>query len=266
MAIPALVKNLDDVREALRSEYAKGDGSDARPDAEQYYLDVTPSDGWALENTSGLLKTVSKLRGEVRTLKQEAKAWEGLSPDDARDALESRDAGAQTATEAMQKKLENQRKQLVDAHESEKSGLRKEIAELEEAINVALIDSTATAALNGKGSVELLLPIVRRSAKVVKLDSGHRVTRYYDGEGNEMLSRRPGANGAPMETPEFLETLRVNAAFAPAFTGSGPAGGGTPGKGEGRSEPGTGHAKIDPALPPGERLKRFRAQQRAGEG
>jgi len=269
MALPALITKLEDVAEGFRGEYVKGDGSDARPDADKYYLDVKPTDGITLEDTSGLRNTIGKLRGEVRTLKRDAEAFKGLDAEAARDALArlgeiEKEGGT---SEDVQKKLEALKKQLGDVHAQEKRSLEAERAEIEEALSKALIDAAVTEAVGGKGSVKLLLPAVRGRVRVVKTEAGDRVARVYDGEGNELISRKPGSNGVPMDVAEYVESLRSDADYARAFDGSGPSGGGTSGMGEERQK-GTGagrETKPPISTNPVERLKRARREQEETE-
>lgn len=267
MALPAFVADLKDAPEGSRGEYVKGDGSDARPDADRFYLDVNSTDGFTLEDTSGLRSAIGRLRGEIRDLKRDAKGFDGLDPEKARDALErieELEKGGKGDEEAVKQRLESLRRQLVEAHQQEVSTLQSENGELGEALNGALIDTTVTAALNGKGSVDLLLPVVRRNVRVMQDDSGSRVARVFDKEGNELISRKAGSNGAPMDVGEYVESLRSDARYAPAFDGSGPAGGGTPGMGEGHQKGGK-TPPIDPSLPPTERLKMARRLGKTAE-
>ena len=229
MALSALVDSLDAIPEAIRGEYARGDGSAQRPDTAKFYLDVTPVGGFSLEDKTGLLKTVETLRGVEKDLKGNLKAFDGLDAAAARDALaklEGIEANGGGDTQAIEARLENLRAQLTGTFSTEKETWASERAGLEGQLSKVLIDATVRAALDGKGSADLLLPIIRESVRMVKDDGGGLVARVYDSKGNELASRRAENNGLPMEISEHIESIRLDERFARAFDGSGPAGSG----------------------------------------
>ena len=266
MALQALINSLDSVAESLRGEYVKGNGTAARPDADKFYLDVTPVGSVSLEDKSGLLQTIQDLRAVEKTLKGQLQGFDGLDAATARDALkqlEDIEANGGGDEKAMKAKLESLRTQLSDAFSEKERAWGQERNELDSELSRVLIDACVMRALDGKGSQALLTPIVRQSVRVVKDDTGKRVARVFDASGNELVSRRTENNGLPMDVTEFVESLRSDERYARAFDGSGPTGSGEPRTGSQTETQSKGgqiqDARTNPSSP-AERLKAARAQ------
>jgi hypothetical protein len=250
MALAAKIDSLEAVAEAVRGEYIAGDGSPSRPDSGAFYLDVTAVGSLALEDTAGLKATIQKLRKIEKDATASLKAFEGLDAGEARDALarkgEFEAAGSKGPD--VEARLESQKRQLTEMHANELKAWGVERGELEAGISDSLIDSYVSKAIGGKGSVELLLPVVKRSVRVVKDENGKRVARVFGSDGVELISQRTDANGAYMGVEEHVESLRSDSRYAPAFHGSGPSGGGEPGTGS-HQQIGTQNNGRSPSVP-----------------
>lgn len=71
MALLPFVRDINQVPEAFRGEY--------RQDAQGVWrLDVTPTEGYALENISGLRTALDTERGKVAKMGERLKGWDGL--------------------------------------------------------------------------------------------------------------------------------------------------------------------------------------------
>lgn len=79
MPLNAVVADINSVDETVRGFYKETDG--------KYVLDVAASDGFALENVSGLKTAVSKERKRADDAEANLKAYEGLDATAARNAL-----------------------------------------------------------------------------------------------------------------------------------------------------------------------------------
>lgn len=232
-----------------QSEYKLQDGG-------FYLLDVESVDGFALEDVSGLRKALETERANARTFKAKAEAFGDADPAkvkaDLAELEKLRTSGNDDAkTTSRIKQLEAQltekfEKQLTD----EKTLSKALLDQLEE----ALVVSVATQAISSaKGSTKLLLPEVRRNVKMVKGPDGKYVAKVIDPKtGVERITQKQNASG-DMPIDEFVLSLKNDQEYARAFDGSGASGTGAGGSGNRGGNGGGG--RIDPNLPPAERLR-----------
>jgi len=97
--------------------------------------------------------------------------------------------------------------------------LRRENEALRRQARAQHLEREARAAIEkAGGNVALLLPAIRAVAEVDGDDERLRIT-LHDERGDELLTRRAGS-AAPMGLSEYLEQLRTQDAFAPAFARS----------------------------------------------
>jgi hypothetical protein len=267
MALPALTDSLEALPEPIRGEYARGDGSAQRPDTAKFYLDVTPVGGFSLEDKSGLIATLEARKAEGKSMKDTLKAFEGLDAQAARNALARiEELEASGGGEAVDARLESLRTQLTGTFSAEKETWGGEKAALESQLSKVLIDDRIRRALEGKGSADLLLPVLRESIRMVKDDTGELVARVYDSKGNELVSRRAENNGLPMEISEHVESVRLDERYARAFDGSGPAGSGGAGTAHQAGTQNQGGQHLNPPEKPSSPAERIeRARQNAAQ-
>lgn len=219
MAIDSFVETLDNVPEALQTEYKQVEGG--------YQLDVNPVNGLALENVEGLKSALGKERNNVSSLTKDLnklkKEFDGVDPmeligtkaqfEDLQkkyDELmainpESKadEIAAQKVKDAIAKKQKEWEKKFnedVGERDSRITGLTSQLQDL-------MIKSTAVKALaeNGAGdSVDLLLPHVLKSTKLSEQD-GKITVEVVDSEGNPRV-RSDGRNMSIEDLmPEFKE-------------------------------------------------------------
>lgn len=78
--LKAIVTDLNSIDEAHRGFYVAKDG--------KFFLNVTPVDGFQLDNTTGLKTALGAERNSVAVLKEQLKPYEGLDATAARTAIE----------------------------------------------------------------------------------------------------------------------------------------------------------------------------------
>ena len=78
--LKAIVNNLEEIDEAHRGFYVQKDG--------KFFLNVTPVDGFQLDNTTGLKTALGAERNNVAVLTEQLKPYQGLDVTAARTALE----------------------------------------------------------------------------------------------------------------------------------------------------------------------------------
>ena len=219
--LKAVVEKIEDAPETVRSFYkAREDG--------KFVLAVEESDGYALENISGLKSALGKERSTREQLERDVVRFKDIDPDKAREALEKWAEfqaidPAKEADKIANTKFEAARDQLVKSHEAALKPVTDRNAKLEAAVDGLTRKQTATLAIaEAKGAVELLLPHVLKHTKVKETDDGEFETEVVDAAG----ALRFNAKGEPMTVRELVAEMRGSEAFARAFDGDGQSGSG----------------------------------------
>src|SRR5690606_7665516 len=122
-------------------------------------------------------------------------------------------------------------------HATQLSNVAKERDALVGQIENLLVDQTAITALSKhklvEGGVDLIMPHVKKSIKVVKDDKGNHASRVIGPDGQERISMKQGSTD-PMTVDELIESMSKTKPFTVAFAGSGASGsegaGGMPGQ------------------------------------
>lgn len=218
MALKAVLEQAayDALSDVLKAEYKEVNG--------KFTLDVVSVDGLTLENTKGLKDALTKERGNVNTLREQLKKFEGIEDIDelktAKEKLEAlKDA---TPKDKLEQMLKDREQSIRTAFGKEKDTLLKERDELTKQLESILVDQAATAAIVAqKGKATILLPHVKQQLKVRRLDDGRRVTEVVDGNGNPRVG---DANGNPMTVDQLVAEFRTHADFGVAFEASGNSG------------------------------------------
>lgn len=204
------IAKLDDVAEPLRELYVERDG--------KLELDV---DG--VPEMRAALKTANHEAANLRT------KYKGIEPEEVETLKQQLgELQAKSGPEA----IESIKQQLLTAHGKEKAKLETRLAKLTSALERALVEGVAVAAIAAaKGSTQLLLPHVKQRVKMIEKDDGTFEAQVVDEKGNA----RVRDDGSPMQIPQLIEELRSNEEFGRAFEGKGSAGSGMGGGGGGRA-------------------------------
>lgn len=233
MPLKAMVPSLEGIAADLHKEYKQ---ITEGPHAGKFILDVIPEAGFAVEDVTGLKKTVQTLRNEKDSLAALIKKFEGLDAEAARTALEKvKEWGDMTPEQKAQELLKNKEAQLAAKFKQQEDTLKNErdgaIKQLDQNIRIAAL----TGAIAGKkGNADLLLPHVLSQTRMKRLDTGQFAVEVVDGEGNPRIS--PSGSGTDMMTiPQLIDEMAGK--FPSAFEGSGVSGSGAAGGGSGSGTP-----------------------------
>lgn len=231
MKIAAFLESLDGVEDAeLKSQYQKVDGGfvfmpdglsgdKARP---HYDKIVAPELHGALEKE----RDVRRLRGE----KLDEWTRLGMEPADVEKIIVKHKATLEKgAKEGDQSKVE----EMKEIHQKEKKAWEARERELEGEVETYTTQKEMNDAIEAaKGSKTLLLPHLEKYVKRV-VENGKKVVRVLKEDGSVRLG---DAEGTPMTPRQFVESLKENEAFKPAFSVDVPEGAGTP-RGAGATTP-----------------------------
>lgn len=232
--LKAVVKDINELDESLRGFYVQKDG--------KFLLNVTPTEGFELDNVTGLKTALGAERNSVAVLKEQLKPYEGLDVNAARTAIERISAfgditpeAAKTAVETAQRlsaldpekqaeqiantKLETIKGQLSAQYGLKETELTTKLKGLEEANaslvgqlkkikGESLIQSEVTKANpldDARDAVELLVgKFVRTSLK-----DGEVVTEVIDTNGNPRIK---DVNGTPFTVADLVAEIREKSA------------------------------------------------------
>jgi hypothetical protein len=221
MPLRATLTSLDGIDPSLVEHY--------RQDGDKFVLDVEPSEGFALENITGLKSALQSERGRVRELEQSVKKFDGIDPQAALDALGKLDQiDNWSPDEKMSERMKSREAEISKKFTAEVDAAKAQADKMRSELEKQLIhNATVDALRNHGGNVDLLLPHVKGQARLEESENGYRVVVVGD-NGEARVSMKSGSVDN-MTIDELVETMRVNDSFAPAFSGSGASGGGSTG-------------------------------------
>lgn len=214
----------------VQSHYTEKDG--------KFFLDVTSVGALELSDTTNIKRALATERTKSKTAETALSTFEGLDPDEARDALtkvaemDGWDIDEKTAQhkehleKTIKAKYDADSAKLVAKHNATAETASKTNQQLVGQLEGALVDSAATMAIgDAKGSIDLLLPLVRSSTRMKQDESGKFVVEVVDADGTARLSTKAG-NIDPMTIAEFVASLRDDERYAQAFRGTESSGSG----------------------------------------
>jgi hypothetical protein len=232
--LKAVVKDLNELDEGLRGYYVQKDG--------QFFLNVTPVDGYQIDNTQGLKTALGAERNSVAVLKEQLKPYEGLDVAAARTALERvslfgdiTPEAAKTAVETAARltaldpekqaeQIANTKLETIKGQLSAQYGLKETewttkvkgledtnaslVGQLKKIKGESLIQSEVAKANpldDARDAVELLVgKFVRTSLK-----DGEVITEVIDTNGNPRIK---DVNGTPFTVADLVNEIREKSA------------------------------------------------------
>lgn len=252
-----ILASLDGLTDEFKKEYKEGEDG-------KFYLIVTPSDGWAFEDVSGLKSALGAEKKAKSDALTSLKAFKDIDPEAAREALSKVDEMVGwTPEQKVTEKMESMKKQLTA--ESAKMMLAKDekLKKYEQEFEKLLITSVATTAIaNKKAKVKGLMPHVKAATRMRISESGIPTVEVVDEAGNPRVG---DAAGNLMTVEQLVDEFEKDDELKGLFPGSGASGSGAGGGAPGGGTPPPGSSKIDPTLPPAERLKIARRQKAENE-
>lgn len=230
MPLKSIIAKLEDAPENVRSLYRAGT---AQEDAEgKFVLDVEPVEGFALENVEGLKSALASERSEHVQSKQKLKAFEGIDPTKAKDAIAKvEELGTldpkKDVDRLVDEKVQAQLTQVNERHQGETTKLTKRIESRDALLRRTLVEDAAIKAVTAeKGDPDLLLPHVLPS---IQLDleedeeSGDikPKIKVIDAKGNIRIGDSQGGN---MTIDQLVGEMKKHEKFSRLFEGSGHTG------------------------------------------
>lgn len=197
------VADLNQVDEAVRSFYVEKDG--------KFVLNVTPTDGWALEDVEGLKTALGRERQAREKLEGQVKSYEGIDPETAKKNAQkverySKFDPEKEADRIAEEKYRSREEQLVSKHSQTVKKLEEALDKRTAQLRKTLVESAI------KSEVAKLNPI---DAEAVELIAARSVVlKDVDGEFHiEVVDERGNprikdVHGNPMDIPSYLQELR----------------------------------------------------------
>jgi hypothetical protein len=232
--LKAVVKDINELDEGLRGYYVQKDG--------KFFLNVTPTEGFELDNVTGLKTALGAERNSVAVLKEQLKPYEGLDVTAARTAIERIGAFGEITPEAAKTAVEtaarltaldpekqaeqiaNTKLETIKGQLSAQYGLKETewstkvksledtnaslVGQLKKIKGESLIQSEVAKANpldDARDAVELLVgKFVRTSLK-----DGEVVTEVIDTNGNPRIK---DVNGTPFTVADLVAEIREKSA------------------------------------------------------
>ena len=253
MALAAIIKEetYNGLSDQLKPEYKKQeDGT--------YLLDVTPIDGFALEDVKGLKSSLGAARSERDAAQAQLRNFGDLDPNKAREALKKiEDMAKWEPEEKVKEQIEAIKAQLTDKHKTELDKKHEELANLTKQLEQVMIDELATKEIVAQGGIKtsptVLLPYIRGITRMRQVD-GKFVSEVVGADGNARISPATNSTGT-MTIAELITEMKGQEAFSPLFNGSGATGSGATGSNTQRTG---GRVNLEELakLPPAQRMQR----------
>ena len=203
--LKAIVVDLNEVDEVARHFYAEKDG--------KFYLNVTPTEGWSLENVDGLKNALGAERKKAGELEASIKAFEGIDPKKAADALKKVEKFSnfdpeKEADKIAEEKFKNKESQLVSRHSEAMALAQASLDSRTGQLKKLLVDNAIKAELgklnpleDARDAIELLAAQLVRTKEV----NGEFVVEVVDAQGNPRIK---DVHGNPMGISDLLSELR----------------------------------------------------------
>lgn len=192
------------LNDAIKAEYVKDEASG------MFALSVTEVDGWTLDNPTNLRNAIKAERKRADDAEAKSKAFEGLDPSKARDALtqiEKLNAGE--LDDKAKRQIESHKRQLEEKHAAEVAPLKVQLAERDKLIDSLTIDRAIADASGAvqliEGGRDLLAAQVKSKGMVRRVQgaNGQPEVRVFGDDGVECVTKEPGKTG-PMTVRELF--------------------------------------------------------------
>lgn len=216
MALSAKISKevFDGLPDLIKAEYIQTDGN--------ILLNVTPIEGFALENVEGLKNSLAATRTERDNATTLSKQFEGITADEAKTAiLKVKEYASFDPEQKVAEGIKAQKEMIIAEHNKVVNSKDETINKLTGQVERHLIDSTATVALaEAKGNVTLLMPHIKDQVKMKEID-GNYVAQILDKNGNARIG---DTQGNLMTMGQLVTEMKGNKEYASAFEGTGNSG------------------------------------------
>lgn len=233
MALKAIIESVEGLDEAVKGLYREIK-DEKHPAHGKFMLDVEPVAGVSLEDVSGLKNALSQERSLREKAEKASKAFEGLDPKAAREAMQRiEELGeidpAKEADRIVEERVKTVRAKLEDTFGKEREKLQSELNSLrEEANRNAILRARDTAYQEHGVLMDRAQPLnwgIERYTRVKVSDDGKRHVYVVDDDGNP----RVNARGDNMSLSDFVAEMKGSETFQHVFRGPDGSGAGSPG-------------------------------------
>lgn len=213
----------ESLSDELKKEYKPREGSQG-----EFILDTIAVGGLNVENVTGLKNALSQTRTERDTAMSKLKAFEGLDPVVAREALTKvEEIGRMTPNDKVEAQIKAQKDQLQKIHSEEIGKHTKHNELLTTQLTKLLVDNAAMDALTrAKAKTALLMPHITSQVRTRMTEDGRFLVEVIDKSGNVRVG---DSNGNPMTIPQLVDEMAKDDLYAAAFPGTGQSGTGQSG-------------------------------------
>lgn len=218
--LKAFVKDINEISdEALRNFYVEKDG--------KFVLNVTPVDGYELDNVHGLKTALGAERNSKRDLEDRLKIFDGIDPDQARKAFQdverlnkdlekfSKLDPEKEAEKLAEEKLKNHRERMRAREEElnnefgkKENGYKEALARRESQLKKLMVDhaiETALTPLNPLDDARDAIALLAAQAVRIKEVNGEYVVEVLDEKGNPRIK---DGYGTPFGIGDYLAEVR----------------------------------------------------------
>lgn len=201
MALDAVRETLEGLTDEVAELYREDNG--------RFVLDVAPAQGVALEDVSGLKSALEKERDNSRRAATQLKAFEGIDPEKAREALAKSTPPTPKPEPTPQAPDDNEALAKLRTTQEELK-LTRDLACRE-----AEKRAKDAAMLKHGGNTDLLGPILDGRVKAKWTDAGP-VVQVLNDDGGARMTLASGET-SDMTPDEFVSTLKTDDRYKPAF-------------------------------------------------
>lgn len=226
MPLKAKIKDIEEVSEDLRGHYKHDEASG------MHVLDVEAVDGLGLEDVKGLKDALSSERGLTAKHEKALAAFKDIDPNKARDALEKVEKFSQLdpekeADKLAEVKLKSLEGQLVEKHQGEVTGLKKEISKLTRLVDKFGVEAKLDKAMDTSGVLPEGKPVLKshlRNFIKTEITDSDLTIKVVGADGNPIIK---DGSAAHMDMADLVEKMKAD--LPHVFKGSGKGGSGAGG-------------------------------------
>jgi hypothetical protein len=228
MALEAFIKDLSAVDEAVQAFYKSVDGG--------YILDVTPVDGYDVQNVSALKNALARQKGEADEAKKALAEFGDLKPAEVMKKLDKMKSLDGLDQDKKVKELISQaREDLENEYKGKLQSVNGEKEKVTDMLKKAAMGDLMTEIAKAGGHTKIAQALVHQFADVEVGDDGYRVKILGD-NGKERFNFDDQGNPVPFTPEDLVKDLQKHPEYGIIFPSSSKSGSGGPSKYQGGGE------------------------------
>lgn len=210
MALKAMLQTLNGLDDAAKAMY--------RQDGEHFILDVEPVEGFALENVSALKTALQREREAAETASKTAKAFDGLDPVKAREALEKLEKVRNwTPDDKVNDLLEARTQELAEKKDAEKAAIEAKLNTYRKRYEAVTVEAMLKdAATKAKFISPALAPkLFRDAVRLEETEQGDLIPVVLGPDGKAATVVENSGKVRPKTIEEYVAEMAKTDEFAP---------------------------------------------------